>query len=99
MVFLNPFKKYDVDDFPNVHIPLAEAPPCYANVLAENERRASLTASSNDSTTENVSGLGSEQYCQSSDDGSFTIGLLRAEVDADINANGNDSAYGEPQSL
>lgn len=85
MRFLNPFKKYDLEDFSSVVVPLKDAPR-HPSVVAENNRRLSLasTVGNREGTTEKTVGKIS---------GDLTVESLREEVDADIAASGHDSAY------
>ncbi|KAI9874212.1 MAG: hypothetical protein M1823_007738, partial [Watsoniomyces obsoletus] len=85
--FLNPFKKYDVDDFPSVLVPLAKAPR-HPSVIAENKRRASRA--SNDSAANAEKG---EKSVDGSEIADFTVEQLKAEVEEDIIASGHNSAY------
>jgi MFS family permease len=87
MVFLLPFKNYDIESFPNVHVPLSEAPPRHPSVVAENERRRASMAGSvrSEDPEKKVSRGGSSS--------GFTLEELREEVDLDIAASGHDSSY------
>lgn len=85
--FLNPFKSYDVDDFPDVWVPLAQAPR-HPSVLTENKRRASLRTSIDSSANAKEKG---EKF--HSDAAEFTVEQLRAEVEEDLVASGHSSAY------
>src|SRR5271156_3988759 len=85
MVVLNPFRKYDLSDFHDVYVPLDQAPPRHASVVAENQRRRASIAKS-------------EEYAApagkvESNDNTFTIESLRTEVDMDTAASGHDTAY------
>jgi MFS family permease len=87
MVFLLPFKNYDADSFPGVHVPLSEAPPRHPSVVAMNDkRRASMGGSVNSSDPEKKAerpGSGS----------GFTLEELREEIELDVAASGHDSSY------
>ena len=87
--FLNPFKKYDVDDFPSTHMPLSEATR-HPSVVAENRRRASLRAASVDSSANEK---GEKSGAASDEAAGFTIEQLKAEVEEDLATSGHDSAY------
>lgn len=83
MRFLNPFKKYDLDDFSGVVVPLNVAPR-HPSVVTENNRRLSTA-----STVETGEGVIEKPDTE----GGLTISALRAEVDADIAASEHNSAY------
>jgi hypothetical protein len=85
MRFLNPFKKYDLEDFSGVVVPLNVAPR-HPSVVAENNRR--LSTASTLETGESVT-----EKSATNTNGGLTIASLRAEVDADISASGHNSAY------
>ncbi|KAL9115669.1 MAG: hypothetical protein Q9227_000037 [Pyrenula ochraceoflavens] len=89
MPFLNPFGKYDITDFPDVYVPLAEAPR-NASVVAENRRRyrASISASSDDKNEK-----GEKDVDLHSITGPLTVDSLKAEIETDVAASGHDSAY------
>lgn len=93
MVFLNPFKKYDLEDFSGVWVPLAEAPPRHASVVAENKRRASLVASITTDSEKGLTKKDTNRSTGSDDDATLTLESLRAEVDEDLVASGHDSVY------
>lgn len=87
MPFLIPFKNYDLESFPGVHVPLSEAPPRHKSVVAENQRRRASAASiGGDSTTKEVGKLDSPSS-------GFTIEELREEIELDVATGGHDSAY------
>jgi len=86
MRFLNPFKKYDLDDFSSVVI-LLKGAPRHPSVVAENNRRLSMA-----STVENREGATEKKIGENSS-GDLTVESLREEVDADIAASGHDSVY------
>jgi hypothetical protein len=85
--FLNPFRKYDVDDFPSVIVPLAKAPR-HPSVIAENKRRASRASIDSAANAEK-----GEKSVDGSETAEFTVEQLKAEVEEDIVASGHDSAY------
>jgi hypothetical protein len=101
MPMLNPFKKYDVHHFKDhVFVPLDQAPPRHASVVAENQRResirrASLAESEQTKVDVNDNAALEKGRSASSDsvDGRLTLQALREEVEADIAASGHDSAY------
>lgn len=87
MVFLRPFKNYDVESFPNVHVPLSEAPPRHPSVVAMNQKRRASTAGS-------VGSADAEKRADLTGPTSgFTLEELREEVDLDVAASGHDSSY------
>lgn len=98
---LNPFKKYDVDDFPDVYVPLSNATR-HPSVVAEYRRRSSLAATLSgqepveSKLSDKEDGLGL-QKSETVDVGSlnpvFTLEQLRAEVEADVAASGHDTVY------
>jgi hypothetical protein len=100
MPMLNPFKKYDLDDFPDVFVPLANAPR-HPSVIAENRRRSSIAATlkgdapTHEKTLNGKGGLTKPDSKDNpgSDDEPFTLEQLRAEIEADIAASGHDTAY------
>lgn len=101
MKWLSPFKRYKLEDFNSVYVPLDQADR-HPTVVAENERRASTGTFVDENTAENgtakpvrvknsLDGAGS-----SSDDDKpvdLTIESLRAEIKADVAASGHDSVY------
>lgn len=87
MVFLNPFKKYDLEDFSGVVVPLKNAPR-HPSVIAENQRRLSRA-----STVGHGEGLVEKKPGSADADGDLTIASLREEVEATIAASGHDSTY------
>ena len=96
MGFLWPFKKYHLEDFDSVVIPLGQAQRA-ASVVAENQRRASArTLVEEEREAEKASekaGLDFSGRDSGSDHAVTTIETLRAEIDADISASGHNSTY------
>ena len=87
MVFLLPFKNYDIESFPNVHVPLSEAPPRHPSVIGMNEkRRASMAGTTG-------SGDPDQGAESAGPNRAFTLEELRDEVDLDVAASGHDSSY------
>lgn len=87
-LFLNPFGKHDIEDYPEVYVPLAlgtRTPDKEKGQKQKTEGDAPL-----DRESDQESHIGS--HIGSSEDG-FTIEQLRAEIDAEIAASGTDSAY------
>ncbi|KAL2039244.1 hypothetical protein N7G274_007912 [Stereocaulon virgatum] len=85
-VFMNPFQKHDISDFPDTYVPLAQA-----------ERHPSVVAAhkSIDIDKDKDYGLSSSPTRAASDNdySTHTIEGLIAEVDLDIAASGHDTAY------
>jgi hypothetical protein len=79
--FTNPFKKHDVDDYPDVLVTLGEAP-----------HRASTEGSSVERHADEK-GLEDGEARWGGASGSHTIESLRAEVDRDGAETGYDSIY------
>lgn len=97
MVFLNPWKKYNLKDFDSVIIPLDQAQR-HHSVIAENQRRASMrTLVEEEKDAEKKPSIDKTSGDKGSrSDGSATtttIESLCAEIDADISASGHDSTY------
>lgn len=82
--FVNPFKKYSLQDFAHVLVPLADAP-----------RRSSQSDSNNEKNEKKLDRVGSEEDGSIPPDqySTMTIEALRAEVESDIGASGHDTAY------
>ncbi|KAI9870221.1 MAG: hypothetical protein M1830_004511 [Pleopsidium flavum] len=81
-IFMNPFAKHDVSDFPDVYVPLADAHR-YASVVAQHEEK-----------TEKSDIAGGEAGRQASlNYSAYSIEGLRAEIDSDLAASGHDAAY------
>ena len=78
----NPFKK-DSPTFPNVVIPLADAPAHSLTEKAEKESNQGLDSSS--SSENGAAGTNDSTH--------LTLEALRAEVESDISTSGHDSAY------
>ncbi len=80
-IFMNPFKKHDVSDFPDVYVPLADAHR-HASVVAQHDEK--LEKSSHDGEAGPRPSLSYSAY---------TIEGLRAEIDTDLAASGHDLVY------
>jgi MFS family permease len=87
MVFLLPFKNYDMESFPDVHVPLSQAPPRHPSVVAMNQTRRASTSGSVGS------GKHDKSAAQADSSIGFTLEDLREEVELDVAASGHDSAY------
>ena len=86
VIFLNPFKKHDVSDFPDVYVPL-EGAQRNPSVVADNEKKlealiADGPAGDQGDDIKGVPGPNAD-----------AIELLRTEIDLDIAASGHDSSY------
>lgn len=90
MGFLNPFGKYDKDDFPNVHIPLHQAPR-HPSVVAANVDRIRMSVS--ESSDKKLEEGSEKKLDEASEPGMLTLESLREEIDSDIAASGHDSSY------
>ncbi|KFY08823.1 hypothetical protein V492_05869 [Pseudogymnoascus sp. VKM F-4246] len=84
--FMNPFGKHDIEDYPEVYVPLSRGTRTIPK--EKGEKTDGDAPAERDSDQE--SHIGS--HGGSSEDG-FTIEQLRAEIDAEIAASGTDSAY------
>lgn len=91
---LLPLKKYKLEDFDSVVIPLSKATR-HPNVVAENARRASVRTL--DESKAEKGRAGSDNSLRKTSSGESesitTLESLRSEVDADVSASGHDSAY------
>lgn len=83
-VFMNPFQKHDVSDFPDTYVPLAHADR-NPSVVADHDAKLGV------STKKELDYEGARS--PSSDYSAFTIEGLKAEIDLDIAASGIDTAY------
>ena len=86
-IFLNPFQKHDVSDFPDTYVPLQHA-----------ERHASVVAAYGDNAAGLKGGDSPKGDSLKGDKDShtvdeFTLEALRAEVERDLNAGETDSPY------
>lgn len=79
--FFNPFKKYDVSEFPGVLVPLQKA--AHRTSISA-QRRGSITSGKIEKD-ENSFSSGVTQ--------GLTIEALKAEVEADLSASGLNSSY------
>lgn len=87
MVFLSPFKKYDAESFPNVLIPLSEAPVRHETTLGTKDR-------GRESMVDSVTSVDPDKKAHHTGSGNnFTLEDLREEIDLDVAASGHDSSY------
>lgn len=87
MVFMNPFAKHSVNDFPGVFVPLSQSDR-HPSVIAEHENMKSFALKSKDEYM--ISGSDSNI---SNDYSSNTLEGLRNEIDSEIAAGAHDTAY------
>ncbi|KAL6713960.1 hypothetical protein ACLMJK_008454 [Lecanora helva] len=85
-VFMNPFKKHDVSDFPDVYVPLGQATR-HPSVVAHHDQKNGSISEKKDEK------LDDEAHSPTNDYSAYTIDGLRAEIDMDLAASGHDSAY------
>lgn len=84
-IFLNPFAKHDVSDFPDVYVPLADAHR-HASVVAQHEDKSEKSGSRD--------GPGGEAGSRPSlNYSAYTVEGLRAEIESDLAASGHDAVY------
>ena len=84
-IFLNPFAKHDVSDFPNTYVPLSQAQR--HGSVAHAEALEKLRVSGEDSPR-----LDEKKGARPGGD-DLTLEALRAEVEADLATGGHDTAY------
>lgn len=101
MKWLSPFKRYKLEDFNSVWVPLGQAVR-HSSVLAERQDSTNtLVDESSAAENGNANSIKEKASLESagnkSDDGSIaaslTIQSLRAEIEAEMSASGHDSAY------
>ena len=92
-MFMNPFKKHDVSDFPDTYVPLNQAQRHHSVVDSHGGNLAGLAPGS--TLDDKKSGDESPKAGAGAGGGidDFTIENLRAEIDADLAASGHDTAY------
>ncbi|KAL4873248.1 hypothetical protein BDV12DRAFT_160677 [Aspergillus spectabilis] len=93
---VNPFAKQDHHEFPGVVVPLSSA-PAHSNASTDPEKKVGPDDKTDDGSLDRSSsaenGVGSIHSHQASQDGHLTLEILRAEVENDLVASGQDSAY------
>lgn len=96
--FLNPFKKHDLDDFPDAFVPLERAR--HRSSIVSNNRRLSLIQSSAPPADHDEKSSRKDSDARSgtaSVQPGYTVGLtvdsLRAEIEGDLAAADSKSAY------
>jgi hypothetical protein len=91
-----PFSRQDHHDFPGVVVPLSSA-PAHSKLSSDPEKKVGPDEKTDDGSLDRASsaehGVGSFHSHQQSQDGHLTIEILRAEVENDLAASGQDSAY------
>ncbi|KAL2812855.1 major facilitator superfamily domain-containing protein [Aspergillus granulosus] len=92
---INPFKRHD-HEFPGVVVPLSSA-PAHSKISSDPENKVGqdekIDNGSLDRASSAENGVGSVRSHHESQDGHLTIEILRAEVENDVAASGQDSAY------
>ncbi|KAL3492661.1 major facilitator superfamily domain-containing protein [Aspergillus germanicus] len=93
---VNPFSRHDHHDFPGVVVPLSSA-PAHSKLSSDPEKKVGPDEKTDDGSLDRSSsaehGVGSVHSHQQSQDDHLTIEILRAEVENDLAASGQDSAY------
>lgn len=100
MGFLMPLKKYKIEDFNSVIVPLTQAER-HPSVVADNERRNSQRTlveeekGERDSTKKSSSSdsLNEREKNAHSNDTKAALESLRAEIEADVSASGQNTPY------
>ncbi|KAL9633820.1 MAG: hypothetical protein Q9164_004467 [Protoblastenia rupestris] len=92
-MFINPFKKHDVTDFPDTYVPLSHAERHPSVVSAHEGKLAGLALGATFADDKTLSADGSPKLGPGGELDDHTIENLRAEIDADIEASGHDNAY------
>lgn len=97
-LFVNPFKKHDVSEFPGVLVPLEQA--AHRNSIAGGggTRRASVASSAlSRKNSEGKNDNDNEKHDDSDSGDDVTVGLtveaLRAEIESDLAASELNSSY------
>lgn len=85
-VFLNPFQKHDVADFPNTYVPLQHAQRHASVVAAQGDKLAGLRGDE----SPKADGVKGEETARPDE---LTLDALRSEIDADESSGGHDTAY------
>jgi hypothetical protein len=86
-LFVNPFKRHDISEFPDVLVPLHQAPH---RASVASQRRTSVTSATSrkdDKSDKIESDTGSRLANE------LTIESLRAEIEADLAASESQSSY------
>jgi hypothetical protein len=89
-MFINPFKKHTVDEFPGVHVPLEEPVPSGPNV--PDHQSNSPTLSEKDAKDDKSARPESDASSGVVNHG-MTLAALKAEIEADVAASGTDTPY------
>ena len=89
-MFINPFKKHDVDEFPGVHVPLEGSVP--SGPSAPDRHSNSPTPSEKDAN-DNKSARPESDASSGVVNHGMTLAALKAEIEADVAASGTDTPY------
>lgn len=92
---INPFSKNDKHEYPGVVVPLSSA-PANSKTSPDPEKKVGphdTDAGSLDRSSSAENGVGSIHSHPQSQNGHLTLEILRAEVENDLVASGQDSAY------
>lgn len=89
-VFINPFKKHTVDEFPGVHVPLEESVPSSHNAP---DRQSNSPAPSEKDATDNKSARPESDASSGVVNHGLTLAALKADIEADVAASGTDTPY------
>jgi hypothetical protein len=84
-LFMNPFQKHDVSDFPNVYVPLAQFTGI-PSVGADHDKKVGVFSEGDKLDNEAA-------ISPINDYSAYTVEGLRAGIDLDIAASGHDTAY------
>jgi hypothetical protein len=89
-MFINPFKKHSVDEFPDVHVPLEQSIP--SGSIAP-ERQSNSPAPSEKSSKDDRSAHPESDASSGVVNHGMTLAALKAEIEADVAASGTDTPY------
>ncbi|KAL4962251.1 putative sugar transporter [Aspergillus stella-maris] len=89
---VNPFSKHDHHEFPGVVVPINTA-PAHSKINQEKKVGADDKTDAGSIDRSSSAENGSIHSHHQSQDGHLTLEILRAEVDKDVVASGQDSAY------
>lgn len=84
--FVNPFRKHDVREFPDVLVPLRDAPR-HPLVMQKYEEKGRTGTGSPEKDPERYPTRSSDEYSP------FTIENLKAEIEEDVAASGHNTTY------
>jgi MFS family permease len=89
-MFINPFKKHSVDEFPDVHVPLEQSIP--SGSIAP-ERQSNSPAPSEKGSKDDRSAHPESDASSGVVNHGMTLAALKAEIEADVAASGTDTPY------